>query len=54
LEITDNGHGLGAPTRSSGLSNMRRRAEHHGGALTVTEPDGGGTRLTWSVNCTPV
>jgi signal transduction histidine kinase len=54
LEITDNGRGLGAPTRSSGLSNMRRRAEHHGGALAVTEPDGGGTRLTWSVHCTPV
>lgn len=51
LEITDDGHGLGTPTRSSGLSNMRGRAEHHGGALAVTEPGGGGTRLTWSAVC---
>jgi signal transduction histidine kinase len=54
LEITDNGHGIGTPTRSSGLSNMRRRAEKHSGALTITEPGGGGTRLTWSAICTPL
>jgi signal transduction histidine kinase len=54
LEITDNGAGLGTPTRSSGLSNIRRRAENHGGTLSVTEPDAGGTRLTWSVICAPV
>ena len=51
LEITDDGQGVGTPTRSSGLSNMRRRAEHHGGTLTVTAPAGGGTRLTWAATC---
>jgi signal transduction histidine kinase len=50
LEITDNGHGLGAPTRSSGLTSMRRRAEHHHGTLTITTPDQGGTHLTWTGN----
>ncbi len=48
LEITDNGVGMGVPTRSSGLSNIRRRAENHGGTLTITAPDAGGSRLTWS------
>ena len=50
LEITDNGHGLGTPTRSSGLTNMRRRAEHHHGTLAITTPDQGGTHLAWTGN----
>jgi hypothetical protein len=33
---------------------MRRRAENHGGTLTVTARAGGGTRLTWSAICTPM
>ena len=49
LEITDNGRGVGKPTRSSGLANMQRRAENHNGSFTVSEPDNGGTRLIWSV-----
>jgi signal transduction histidine kinase len=53
LEITDNGHGVGTPTRSSGLTNMRRRAEHHHGTLTITTPDQGGTHLTWTANSPP-
>ena len=50
LDVTDNGRGLGAPTRSSGLASMRRRAENHDGALELTSPpDGGtGTRLIWT------
>jgi len=50
LDITDNGRGLGAPTRSSGLASMRRRAENNGGILEITAPgDGGsGTRLIWT------
>ena len=51
LEITDNGTGIGTPTRSSGLSNLLRRAENHGGTFTVTQPDNGGTQLTWSAPC---
>ena len=48
LDITDNGRGLGAPTRSSGLASMRRRAENNGGDFQITSPPGGGTRLTWT------
>ena len=48
LEITDNGRGLGTPSRASGLASMRRRAENNGGTLQITTPDGGGTRLTWT------
>jgi signal transduction histidine kinase len=50
LEITDNGRGLGTPTRSSGLANMRSRAERHDGTLIITTPDHGGTHLTWTAN----
>ncbi len=52
VEITDNGAGMGATTRSSGLTNLRRRAEDHGGAFAVSEASGGGTRLIWSAICT--
>jgi len=38
LDITDNGRGLGAPARSSGLASMRRRAENNGGTLTLSVP----------------
>ena len=49
LDITDNGRGLGIPTRSSGLASMRRRAQNNGGTLqTTTTPAGGGTQLTWT------
>ena len=52
IEITDDGRGIGTPTRSSGLSNMRRRAQNHSGDLTISEPGDGGTRLTWTAICT--
>jgi len=48
VEITDNGVGIGTPSRSSGLANMRRRAERHGGQLQFATPPGGGTQLTWT------
>lgn len=47
--ITDDGVGVGNPDRSSGLTNMRRRAEAHAGTMSLTAAVGGGTRLTWSV-----
>jgi len=50
LEVTDNGVGIGHPTRSSGLANMRRRAENHAGAMRHSTPPGGGTRLTWTAH----
>ena len=48
LDITDNGRGLGTPTRSSGLASMRRRAENNGGTLQITAPGSGGTQVTWT------
>jgi signal transduction histidine kinase len=48
LDITDNGRGLGTPTRSSGLSSMRRRAERNGGTFQLTIPANGGTHLAWT------
>jgi signal transduction histidine kinase len=48
LDVTDNGRGLGIPARSSGLANMRHRAERNGGSLQLTTPRSGGTRLTWT------
>ena len=53
LDVTDNGRGLGATTRSSGLASMRRRAENNGGNLQITAPPGGGTRLTWTARFRP-
>lgn len=49
LEVADNGRGIGRPARSSGLTNMRERAEALGGSFTVTGRPGGGTRLEWRV-----
>lgn len=48
VEITDNGRGIGTPSRSSGLNNMRRRAETHHGTLSITTPARGGTHLAWT------
>ena len=48
LDISDNGDGIGSPTRSSGLSNMRLRAQTHHGDLTISEGPGGGTHLHWT------
>lgn len=49
LEVTDNGRGLGAPARSSGLRNMRERAEMLGGTFRISGEPGAGTRLQWRV-----
>jgi signal transduction histidine kinase len=51
LGITDNGCGLGTPTRFSGLSSMRRRAERNGGTFQLTTPANGGTHLAWTAHC---
>lgn len=48
--IRDNGRGLGAPTRRSGLANMRHRATRHNGIFDISNPTTGtGTVLTWTV-----
>ena len=59
LTVADDGTGLDGATRRSGLANLRRRAEQHGGTLVLaaaTEnaipPDHEGTRLTWTIPLT--
>ena len=49
LDVTDDGRGLGEPTRRSGLDTIARRAQRHGGTLRFSTPEGGGTCLTWDV-----
>ncbi|AWW35957.1 GAF domain-containing protein [Streptomyces cadmiisoli] len=49
LTVTDNGVGIPADGRRSGLRNMADRAAQLGGALEVTAPAGGGARIVWRV-----
>jgi len=49
LEVRDDGQGIGTPDRSSGLANMRTRAEAHGGTCEVGPGPGSGTLVRWSV-----
>jgi PAS domain S-box-containing protein len=47
--VTDNGVGIGSTARSSGLANLRARAEARGGSMTVEKHHERGTRLHWQV-----
>ncbi|MDX3458909.1 GAF domain-containing sensor histidine kinase [Streptomyces sp. ME02-8801-2C] len=49
LTVSDNGVGIPADGRRSGLRNMAERAEQLGGSLQVDSPAGGGTTLGWRV-----
>ncbi|MGJ6967956.1 GAF domain-containing protein, partial [Streptosporangium sp. G11] len=49
LAVTDDGVGLPADGRRSGLRNLQERAEDLGGSFTAESPERGGTRLVWSV-----
>jgi signal transduction histidine kinase len=49
LEVSDDGVGMRPPTRLSGVANLRRRAERHGGTLTLAPREPAGTRLSWSI-----
>ena len=53
LTVTDNGIGLGDSTRRSGLANLHRRAERHGGDFDVGNAPEGGLRLQWSIPLHP-
>ncbi|NGO72172.1 GAF domain-containing sensor histidine kinase [Streptomyces boncukensis] len=48
LTVEDDGVGIPAEGRRSGLRNIAERAEELGGALELARPEGGGTRLVWS------
>ncbi|MGW6906743.1 sensor histidine kinase [Streptomyces sp. NPDC054940] len=49
LTVTDNGVGVPADGRRSGLRNMAERAQQLGGELELSRPEGGGTALAWWV-----
>ncbi|MGW0705886.1 GAF domain-containing protein [Streptomyces sp. NPDC002643] len=49
LTVTDNGVGIPADGRRSGLRNMAERAQQLGGELELSSPEGGGTALVWWV-----
>jgi signal transduction histidine kinase len=49
LRVLDDGVGIPAEGRRSGLANMAARAEALGGSFAVEPRDGGGTVLTWTV-----
>ena len=55
VRVTDNGTGIPAEGRRSGLRNLERRAEKLGGELRLGPADPGapapGTRLEWRVPC---
>ncbi|MDP9843664.1 GAF domain-containing sensor histidine kinase [Streptosporangium lutulentum] len=49
LVVADNGVGLSADGRRSGLRNLQERAERLGGSFKIGSPPEGGTRMVWSV-----
>ncbi|MFF1870493.1 GAF domain-containing protein [Kitasatospora herbaricolor] len=49
LTVQDDGVGIPAQGRRSGLRNLAERAEGLGGSLELASPPGGGARLVWSV-----
>ncbi|EGX55629.1 two-component sensor [Streptomyces zinciresistens K42] len=53
LTVADNGVGVPAGGRRSGLRNMAERARQSGGELELDEAAGGGTRLVWWVPLPP-
>ena len=52
VRVVDDGVGINPAAPQSGLDNMRRRAEKHGGTLSVLSEPGAGTTLTWAVPVT--
>jgi signal transduction histidine kinase len=49
LEVGDDGVGIGATTRRSGLGNLAARAAQLGGSLQLESTAGSGTHVTWRV-----
>jgi PAS domain S-box-containing protein len=47
--VTDDGVGIGTPSRSSGLGNLGDRARLLGGTFEIANVPAGGTRVTWTV-----
>jgi signal transduction histidine kinase len=49
LRVSDDGRGIGPTARRSGLANMLRRAEAHGGDLLLQPREPSGTALVWTL-----
>jgi len=49
VTVTDNGVGAGTPARSSGLGNLRARADARGGSFDLSPGLSGGTTAIWKV-----
>jgi signal transduction histidine kinase len=48
VQIEDDGIGLDNSTRSSGLTNLRQRAERHHGTFDIASSPEGGTTMRWT------
>jgi signal transduction histidine kinase len=48
VEVSDDGRGVSAGSRSSGTSNLQRRATELGGDFSLRNRETGGARLRWS------
>ena len=53
VRVTDNGTGLPAERRESGLRNVRRRATELGGTVRFLAEEPHGTRLEWTAPLGP-
>jgi signal transduction histidine kinase len=51
VQVEDDGIGLDNPTRSSGLRNLRQRADRHHGTFDITSTPNHGTVLRWTGIC---
>ncbi|WP_099022131.1 GAF domain-containing sensor histidine kinase [Mycolicibacterium palauense] len=52
IDVVDNGVGIPDSVTSSGLANLRQRADEVGGAFAIERPATGGTALRWSAPLT--
>ncbi|MFD5985553.1 GAF domain-containing protein [Streptomyces cyaneofuscatus] len=53
LTVSDNGRGIPEQSRRSGLDNLAERARRAGGAMELSTPGGGGSRLVWRAPLSP-
>ncbi len=53
LTVTDNGSGMGTPSRASGLANLKERARLLQGTFELSVPEQGGTVVEWRVKTGP-
>ena len=49
ISMSDNGVGPGEAIARGGLTNMRHRAQGHGGTFELSPTDPTGTTIVWSV-----